>query len=63
MTLGYVDVMSDGLAYSPFQQLQDKNDPNISMCPSDHPFISIPTLETEGHKLLEGIITMLYSSK
>ncbi|KAI0704285.1 Symplekin tight junction protein C terminal-domain-containing protein [Cytidiella melzeri] len=44
-------------------RLQDKNDPNISMCPSDHPFISIPTLETEGHKLLEGIITMLYSSK
>ncbi|KAI0091687.1 Symplekin tight junction protein C terminal-domain-containing protein [Irpex rosettiformis] len=44
-------------------RLQDKNDPNISMCPSDHPFISIPTLESEGHKLLEGIITMLYSSK
>ncbi|KAI0343250.1 hypothetical protein BDW22DRAFT_1356862 [Trametopsis cervina] len=44
-------------------RLQDKNDPNISMCPSDHPFISIPTLETEGHKLLEGIMAMLYSSK
>jgi len=44
-------------------QLQNKNDPNISNCPSDHPFINVPKLEQEGQKLLEGLITMLYTSQ
>ncbi|KAJ3536396.1 hypothetical protein NM688_g6844 [Phlebia brevispora] len=43
-------------------RLQNKNDPNLSMCPSDHPFISVNVLEGEGLKLLESIITMLYTS-
>ncbi|EPQ56463.1 hypothetical protein GLOTRDRAFT_59735 [Gloeophyllum trabeum ATCC 11539] len=43
-------------------RLQNKNDPNLAMCPSDHPFIPVAALEAEGVKLLEGIITMLYTS-
>ncbi|KAG7093905.1 hypothetical protein E1B28_007543 [Marasmius oreades] len=42
-------------------RLQNKNDPNISNCPPDHPFISVNALEQEGQKLLETVITMLYS--
>lgn len=44
-------------------QLQNKNDPNISFCPPDHPFISVPKLESEGQKLLENVITILFSSQ
>lgn len=44
-------------------QLQNKNDPNLTMCPTDHPFISVSALEAEGLKLLEGVITMLYTSR
>ncbi|PPQ75883.1 hypothetical protein CVT24_000738 [Panaeolus cyanescens] len=44
-------------------RLQNKNDPNISFCPVDHPFISVAKLETEGQKLLEGLATTLYSSQ
>ncbi|KAH6916084.1 Symplekin tight junction protein C terminal-domain-containing protein [Coprinopsis sp. MPI-PUGE-AT-0042] len=44
-------------------RLQNKNDPNLSNCPSDHPFIPTAKLEAEGQKLLEGLITMLYSSQ
>ncbi|KAF8636400.1 hypothetical protein AX17_003582 [Amanita inopinata Kibby_2008] len=44
-------------------RLQNKNDPNISFCPVDHPFISVAELEAEGRKLLEGVITTLYSSQ
>ncbi|EMD39061.1 hypothetical protein CERSUDRAFT_133852 [Gelatoporia subvermispora B] len=43
-------------------RLQNKSDPNLSICPTDHPFISVPALEAEGMKLLEGIITILYTS-
>ncbi|KAI0675546.1 Symplekin tight junction protein C terminal-domain-containing protein [Trametes maxima] len=43
-------------------RLQDKDDPNLSMCPTDHPFISIQALEAEGSKLLEGVVRLLYSS-
>ncbi|KZT10059.1 uncharacterized protein LAESUDRAFT_673791 [Laetiporus sulphureus 93-53] len=43
-------------------RLQNRNDPNLSMCPSDHPFINIAALEAEGLKLLESIITILYTS-
>jgi symplekin len=39
-------------------QLQNKNDPNLSLCPPDHPFIPVQALEAEGMKLLEGIITL-----
>ncbi|GBE86574.1 hypothetical protein SCP_0904530 [Sparassis crispa] len=43
-------------------RLQNKNDPNLSMCPTDHPFISVPILEAEALKLLESVITVLYTS-
>ncbi|KAG5652626.1 hypothetical protein H0H81_004355 [Sphagnurus paluster] len=44
-------------------RLQNKNDPNLAFCPADHPFIPVPQLENEGKKLLEGLITTLYSSQ
>ncbi|KAG2113111.1 Symplekin tight junction protein C terminal-domain-containing protein [Suillus discolor] len=44
-------------------RLQNKNDPNISNVPVDHPFLPGPTLEAEGMKLLESVITMLYTSQ
>ncbi|KAI0072686.1 hypothetical protein K474DRAFT_1604648 [Panus rudis PR-1116 ss-1] len=44
-------------------RLQNKNDPNIAMCPADHPFIPVAALETEGLKLLERVIMMLYMSQ
>ncbi|KAJ7224372.1 Symplekin tight junction protein C terminal-domain-containing protein [Mycena pura] len=44
-------------------RLQNKNDPNVSFCPADHPFISAATLEAEGQQLLQGVIGLLYSSK
>ncbi|KDR80507.1 hypothetical protein GALMADRAFT_264472 [Galerina marginata CBS 339.88] len=43
-------------------RLQNKNDPNISFCPIDHPFISVPKLEAEGQKLLETLATILFTS-
>ena len=45
--------------FSYLSQLQNKNDPNLSLCPPDHPFIPVQALEAEGMKLLEGIITLL----
>lgn len=45
------------------RQLQNKNDPNLSFCPADHPFIPVANLESEGIKLIEGIITLLYTSQ
>ncbi|XP_006461965.1 hypothetical protein AGABI2DRAFT_206048, partial [Agaricus bisporus var. bisporus H97] len=44
-------------------RLQKPNDPNISSCPVDHPFIPVAKLEAEGQKLLEGVIATLYSSQ
>lgn len=44
-------------------QLQNKDDPNLNMVPSDHPFMSVQSLEQEGLKLLEGVITTLYTTK
>ncbi|GJJ11108.1 hypothetical protein Clacol_005339 [Clathrus columnatus] len=44
-------------------RLQNKADPNLALCPSDHPFISSSQLETEGMKLLERAITILFSSR
>ncbi|KAI0629295.1 Symplekin tight junction protein C terminal-domain-containing protein [Trametes polyzona] len=43
-------------------RLQNKDDPNLAMCPTDHPFIPVQALETEGMKLLEGIVKLLYTS-
>ncbi|KAI0322800.1 Symplekin tight junction protein C terminal-domain-containing protein [Amylostereum chailletii] len=43
-------------------RLQNKNDPNLSMCPVDHPFIPVAALENEGVRLLEGILTLLFTS-
>ncbi|KIM53908.1 hypothetical protein SCLCIDRAFT_1222437 [Scleroderma citrinum Foug A] len=44
-------------------RLQNKNDPNIANVSADHPFISATPLEAEGMKLLESVITMLYTSQ
>ncbi|KAL4250329.1 hypothetical protein ABKN59_005891 [Abortiporus biennis] len=44
-------------------QLQSRNDPNISMCPIDHPFIMVSVLEPEGARMLEDAIKMLYTSQ
>ncbi|KAF9557340.1 hypothetical protein CPC08DRAFT_710481 [Agrocybe pediades] len=43
-------------------RVQNKNDPNISFCPADHPFIHVAKLEAEGQKLLEALATLLYTS-
>ncbi|KAH9888832.1 Symplekin tight junction protein C terminal-domain-containing protein [Cubamyces lactineus] len=43
-------------------RLQNKDDPNLAMCPTDHPFISVQGLEAEGVKLLEGVVRLLYHS-
>ncbi|KAK7030720.1 mitogen-activated protein kinase [Favolaschia claudopus] len=43
-------------------RLQNKNDPNTSSCPVNHPFISAAKLEAEGQHLLENVITLLYTS-
>ncbi|KAI0372816.1 hypothetical protein BV20DRAFT_1034476 [Pilatotrama ljubarskyi] len=43
-------------------RLQNKDDPNLSMCPTDHPFISVQGLEAEGMKLLEGVVRLIYTS-
>ncbi|KZV71528.1 hypothetical protein PENSPDRAFT_751633 [Peniophora sp. CONT] len=43
-------------------RLQNKNDPNLSMCPVDHPYIPVAQLEAEGTRLLETVLTMLYTS-
>ncbi|KAF8757940.1 Symplekin tight junction protein C terminal [Rhizoctonia solani] len=39
-------------------QLQNKGDPNLSMCPTDHPFVSAQALETEGGELLKKCIVI-----
>lgn len=45
------------------EQLQKQNDPNLSMLPSDHPFMSVAALEAEGVELMKGVFTILYTSK
>ncbi|KAG6336042.1 hypothetical protein ID866_3041 [Astraeus odoratus] len=44
-------------------RLQNKSDPNIANVPVDHPFIVASALEAEGMKLLESVVTMLYTSQ
>ncbi|KAF5388652.1 hypothetical protein D9757_004811 [Collybiopsis confluens] len=44
-------------------RLQNKNDPNLSFCPANHPFISLPQLEAEGQGLLKKVIEILYSNQ
>lgn len=46
-----------------FVILQLQRDPNISNVPADHPFIPASALEAEGMKLLESVITILYTSQ
>ncbi|KAF8587835.1 hypothetical protein K439DRAFT_1652134 [Ramaria rubella] len=43
-------------------RLQNKADPNLALCPSDHPFISAIQLEAEGTKLLERVIALFFHS-
>ncbi|KAG8748374.1 hypothetical protein FRC10_005921 [Ceratobasidium sp. 414] len=42
--------------------LQNKADPNLSLCPSDHPFISAAALENEGGELVKKCIMTLYTA-
>ncbi|KAF9499581.1 hypothetical protein BDN71DRAFT_1441725 [Pleurotus eryngii] len=44
-------------------RLQNKNDPNISFCPADHPFLSVPTLEQEGQRLFDGVVNIFMTSQ
>ncbi|KZP11483.1 hypothetical protein FIBSPDRAFT_800184 [Athelia psychrophila] len=44
-------------------RLQNKNDPNLSFIPADHPFLSAAALEAEGIKLIEHVITTLYQGR
>ncbi|KAF8552401.1 hypothetical protein OG21DRAFT_1486223 [Imleria badia] len=44
-------------------RLQNRNDPSIANVPADHPFISAAALEAEGMKLLENVVTTLYTSQ
>ncbi|KAJ4473814.1 Symplekin tight junction protein C terminal-domain-containing protein [Lentinula aciculospora] len=44
-------------------RLQNKNDPNLSFCPANHPFISVTQLEAEGQLLLKTVIEILYSTQ
>ncbi|KAF5374859.1 hypothetical protein D9758_000263 [Tetrapyrgos nigripes] len=46
----------------PDPRLQNKNDPNIVLCPPDHPFIPVPHLEAEAAQLLEQVIKILYTT-
>ncbi|CAE6402237.1 unnamed protein product [Rhizoctonia solani] len=43
-------------------RLQNKADPNLTMCPTDHPFVSAQALETEGGELLKKCVMILYTS-
>ncbi|KAJ7583294.1 Symplekin tight junction protein C terminal-domain-containing protein [Mycena floridula] len=43
-------------------RLQNRNDPNISICPGDHPFINVAMLENDGQKLFQEARKLLYSS-
>ncbi|KAF8605954.1 hypothetical protein BDV93DRAFT_490054 [Ceratobasidium sp. AG-I] len=43
-------------------RLQNKADPNLSLCPTDHPFIPVTALETEGQELVKKCIMTLYSA-
>lgn len=60
-----MSLWSRGVGRSPCLslQLQNKYDPNIANVSADHPFISATPLEAEGMKLLESVITMLYTSQ
>ncbi|KAE9401084.1 hypothetical protein BT96DRAFT_919061 [Gymnopus androsaceus JB14] len=44
-------------------RLQNKNDPNLSFCPANHPFIFVAQLESEGQLLLKKVIEILYSTQ
>ncbi|KAF8518981.1 Symplekin tight junction protein C terminal-domain-containing protein [Hysterangium stoloniferum] len=44
-------------------RLQNKADPNLALCPSDHPFISASQLEMESTKLLERVIALFFGSR
>ncbi|KAJ3986382.1 Symplekin tight junction protein C terminal-domain-containing protein [Lentinula detonsa] len=44
-------------------RLQNKNDPNLSFCPANHPFISVTQLEAEGQLLLKTVVEILYSTQ
>ncbi|KAH9995475.1 Symplekin tight junction protein C terminal-domain-containing protein [Russula vinacea] len=58
--LAVILVQSRGVADP---RLQNKNDPNLSIVPGDHPFINAATLETEGVALLQRLITDLYTKQ
>ncbi|KAG9093472.1 hypothetical protein FS749_014324, partial [Ceratobasidium sp. UAMH 11750] len=41
---------------------RNKADPNLSLCPSDHPFISAAALENEGGELVKKCVMTLYTA-
>jgi Symplekin/PTA1 N-terminal len=52
-----VPVSQDGV------QMASKGEPNLSSCPSHHPFLKIQVLEEEANKLLEESIKALFTTK
>ncbi|KAG9035999.1 hypothetical protein FRB95_009999 [Tulasnella sp. JGI-2019a] len=44
-------------------RLQNKSDPNVSMCPPNHPFMNARQLEEEGTARLQQMVGMLYNSQ
>ena len=65
LILGHVFFVHDenSIDFNLCCQLLNKNDPNISSCPAEHPFIFTAKLEAEGQKLLEGLTNTLYTSQ
>ncbi|KZV93110.1 hypothetical protein EXIGLDRAFT_674317 [Exidia glandulosa HHB12029] len=43
-------------------RLQNTADPNLTSCPSNHPFINAGALEAEGNTLIQLVLTLLFSS-
>ena len=45
------------------EQLQNRGDINLAMCPSHHPFLKSQELEVEANKLLEEAFTLFYTTR
>jgi symplekin len=45
-----------------WEQLQRTAEPNLSLCRPSHPFLRSSVLEDEANKLLEELITTLFTS-
>lgn len=46
-----------------FQLNNPRTDPNLSLCPSDHPFIQAAALEEETNNCIKFMLVSIYSSR